>query len=326
MALVILALLAAVAGIALYRGQAESEQRRVLVDLDNIAQLKIRQATQWRDDRLSDAGMFGRGPLLWEALRERSPRLSERAEVGVTSYLTELITQYGYARCALVDPRGRAVASVSGRDRRVDNDLGEPLAQAFAARRPIMSDLVRSADSEQAYLLLVAPVYDGVAAGSGPLGALVLWADADDLLLNAVNWWPTASRSAETLLVRRDGESVLYLNRLRRAKDAAVKLRIPLSSTEVPSVRAVLGQRGAVRGLDYSGVRVLAALHEVPSTPWILITKVDESEALAQWQRRGKLLISLVALFVVALLGAAAGVQQIQSRYVSLARATDQLR
>ncbi|MBI5831502.1 MAG: PAS domain S-box protein, partial [Armatimonadetes bacterium] len=46
----------------------------------------------------------------------------------------------------------------------------------------------------------------------------------------------------------------------------------------------------------------------------------------AQWQRRGKLLISLVALFVVALLGAAAGVQQIQSRYVSLARATDQLR
>ena len=48
----------------------------------------------------------------------------------------------------------------------------------------------------------------------------------------------TASRTGETLLVRRDGNDVLFLNELRHPRDPAITLRIPLDRVNVPAVMA----------------------------------------------------------------------------------------
>jgi hypothetical protein len=66
--------------------------------------------------------------------------------------------------------------------------------------------------------------------------------------------WPVPRNSAETTLVRRDGDRVLYLNELRYQKDTALKLSIPLTRVEVPSVMAALGKEGMTSGMDYRGV------------------------------------------------------------------------
>jgi GGDEF domain-containing protein len=44
--------------------------------------------------------------------------------------------------------------------------------------------------------------------------------------------------SGETLLVRKDGDRVLFLNPLRHAGNAALKLSLPLSQGQAPAVMA----------------------------------------------------------------------------------------
>ena len=101
-----------------------------------------------------------------------------------------------------------------------------------------------------------------------------------------VQTWPTPSRTAETLLVRREGEETVFLNELRHRTNTALRLRFPLSRREIPGVRAALGEEGIMEGRDYRGVPVLAALRTIPRTPWCIVAKVDKEEVFAPLRAR----------------------------------------
>ena len=118
----------------------------------------------------------------------------------------------------------------------------------------------------------------------------------EQFLYPFVQSWPTPSRSAETLLVRRDGDDVLFLNKLRHRPDPALTLRIPLSRSDVPAVRAALGKTGAFEGRDNRGVEVLAEILPVPGSPWFMVAKVDADEILAEARYRGQFILLFTAL------------------------------
>jgi two-component system cell cycle sensor histidine kinase/response regulator CckA len=99
------------------------------------------------------------------------------------------------------------------------------------------------------------------------------------------------------LLVRRDGEEVLFLNELRHRKDTALKLRAPLARLDLPAVQAVLGREGIFRGRDYRGVETIAALRAVPGTSWFLVAKMDEAEAFEAWRLRSLLILAAILAF-----------------------------
>ena len=86
------------------------------------------------------------------------------------------------------------------------------------------------ADSpEDAHLGFNLPLRAG--AGSPVFGGLLLSIDPQDYLY-PIQTWPVPSRSGEVLLVRREGESVLYLSSLR--EPAAM----PRSACGLPSAGA----------------------------------------------------------------------------------------
>ncbi len=58
-------------------------------------------------------------------------------------------------------------------------------------------------------------------ASGRPLGVLAMRIAAATSLYPSIQRWPGPSRSSETLIVRRDGNDVLYLNALRFRSDAA---------------------------------------------------------------------------------------------------------
>ena len=161
-----------------------------------------------------------------------------------------------------------------------------------------------------------------------PVGVIVLRSNAQQFLYPLVQSWPTPSRSAETLLVRRDGDSGPFLNDLRYKKDAALRLRIPLSHKQVPAVLAVMGTKGVFRGKDYRGVDVLSALQGVPDSPWFIVAKVDAEEALATW-RFDSVLILVITGPLIALAAVATGLMWQRNgrmHYQSLAKAQAELR
>jgi PAS domain S-box-containing protein len=138
--------------------------------------------------------------------------------------------------------------------------------------------------------------------GSPIFGGLLLSIDPQDFLY-PLETWPVPSRSAEVILVRREGDSVLYLNSLRQQRDATLRLRIPLGRGEVAAVMAVQGRQGNVEAVDYRGVPVFAALRPVPGTSWFLIAKID-SEEVGEPVRRRFLLLGVTAVSLILTAGA----------------------
>ncbi len=134
---------------------------------------------------------------------------------------------------------------------------------------------------------------------------LALRISPQEYLYPLIKEWPTPSRTSETLIIRKDGNDALFLNDLKFHKDAALNLRIPLTSEDVPAVRAVLGQSGIVEGIDYRGVSVIADVRAVPDSPWFLVARMDMEEVYAPLKERLGFMILLIG---VLLAGAGASV------------------
>ncbi len=132
----------------------------------------------------------------------------------------------------------------------------------------------------------------------GPIEPRVLWLDIDPAvtLYPYLAWWPGVNTSAETLLVRRDGEDALFLNPLLYDRSAALVRRMSLTRRDVPAVRAVLGTSGIVYGHDYRGVPVVADVRPVAGANWFLVTRIDLSDASTPVRETTSLLAVLVAV------------------------------
>ncbi|WP_341676816.1 PAS domain S-box protein [Niveibacterium sp. SC-1] len=118
--------------------------------------------------------------------------------------------------------------------------------------------------------------------GERPLGVAYLRLPADSMLYPRVKSWPVPTRTAETYLVRRDGQNVRFVTPLRHVERAALNRVQPISSEHLPAARAARGEYGIITGgRDYRNIPVLAYAVPVAGTPWLMLAEIDEGEAYA---------------------------------------------
>ena len=182
---------------------------------------------------------------------------------------------YHYGDVLLAEAGGRVRLSLTGQTHPLHAEASHALAAALRERKPVLSDLHAGPNDLRPHVDVIAPFFASNEETAEPIAAVILQAHADDFLYPLIESWPVPSGSAETLLVRRDGDAVLFLNGLRHQENTALKLRIPLSQVDVPAVMAVLGKEGLTQGKDYRGVEVLSIIKAIPSSPWFMIAKVD---------------------------------------------------
>jgi signal transduction histidine kinase len=141
---------------------------------------------------------------------------------------------------------------------------------------------------------------------NSPLGYILMEIDPEVSVYPLIESWPTPSRTAETYIVRREGNDVVYLNDLRLQENTALIYRLPLSRPNLPAAMAVLGKQGIVEGIDYRGNAVLAALTKIPDTPWFMVAKVDQEEIYAPI-RKAALMITITFSLIIITLGTLIG-------------------
>ena len=169
-----------------------------------------------------------------------------------------------------------------------------------------MDDLIVHSGHNTPHLHIIAPLFAGEAGSGDPLGAVVFVINASPYLYPLIQSWPAPSDTAETLLVRRQGDQVLYLNDLRHRTGAALQLTVPVTQTGLPAVQAVLGATGVFYGVDYRGAAVISYVTPVPDSPWYVVAKIDEDEAFAALRARSAFITALVlALMGICGIGAA---------------------
>ena len=271
------------AGLKLLESQASRIQQGVEQHLLGVARLKSEQISNWRRERLSDAAVLqGNAPLMNSLRTWLLGENSMDSMDDVRDYLETLKRGYGYRDYLLVDRKYRVRRhSAEGGTTDLDFDLRSLVDEAWRSHQPALSDLALSETYPYPHLALVTPVFEG----DQPAGAILLLIDARQSLFPMLQSSTMPGRSSEALLVRREGDEVLFLSETRYHPDSALRLRFPLTRTEIPAVRAALGQTGALEGTDYRGVPVISVGMPVPGTNWLLGVKIDSAEVFAGGRR-----------------------------------------
>lgn len=276
---------------------AEAERQ-----LSAIAELKVSELVRWRKERMGDGEVLYNNPV-FSRLVKRGLRQPEdlEAKQQLRIWLEKILKGYEYSRVFFLDSEGIERLSVSSRIGLVAYPSSHA-SEVIHAGRVLFTDFHRHHPDGPIVLSVQIPVFDE-SGTSSPLGVCVLQIDPSVYLYPFIQNWPVPSDSAETLLIRREGNEAVFLNELRFKTNAALNLRISLASTNTPAVMVALGQNGVVQGVDYRGHPVLAALHAIPDSPWFIVARRDIAEVFAPVRER---LWQTVVMIGILLFGAAA--------------------
>lgn len=184
--------------------------------------------------------------------------------------------EHNYERIDIIDKNFNVIFSTGNKTTPVCADLKPAIAKAFFSNKIILSDLYEC--EEKVYLGSIVPLPSSKKPYGG--NVMLLATDPDKTIYKLVNFWPVKSRTSENLFVRRKGDHILFLNKLRFNSSKILSLKMPLSKKDLPAAQAVLGKKGVFVGKDYKGAKVLSFLNHVPGTSWYLVTKTDMSEIL----------------------------------------------
>jgi PAS domain S-box-containing protein len=301
----LLAIIIAAGGYLYYSHYQRNYQAEIGNQLSAIGQLKADQLASWRTERLGDATSLSLNntfaALVGRGLSAAGDPQAEKDLLAWLAIYREIYADYDEIR--LLGPDGATGLSVPSPAPPLPSAVTQHLPEVLESGRIAFVDFYLESSDRSVHLTILVPI-GGSQDGSHALGIVALRIDPTIYLYPLIARWPTPSSTAETLLVRRDGEDALFLNELKFMQDAALNLRIPLTSGDVPAVMAALGETGLVEGVDYRGVRVIADVRAVPDSPWFMVARMDLAEVYAPLQER---LWQTVAIVGLALLGTGAG-------------------
>ena len=291
--IVFLAIIAS--GFFFYQSQEQQIKDQVITDLTSISTLKANQIAAWREDRLYDARIISAGAFFSNGADHFMTYGDDESRENILSRFHEMNASLHYDNAMLVDPQGNVRLSLDPTITSINPSIKAQVNASLKHGDAVLTDFYRVPGTQDIRMNVIAPLYAKKGDPTNPVGAVVLTINPDDFLYPLIQSWPVPSRSAETLLVEREGDHVLFLNELRHQPNTALNLTIPVSQTDVPAVKVILGTTGAFVGEDYRGVDVISVLGPVSGSPWFMVAKVDAAEAYTSWRSRSVLIIVLVA-------------------------------
>ena len=231
-------------GIFSYRHYERDFRTRIEEELAAIAELKVAQIVEWRRERLVNANYFWHTPYVARrALNVLNEPTSPTNRQQFIAWIRLVLADGPYEQALLLDERlNVGLVYPKGTSEALSDVALRAAQQALRSRQVAVADLHRETADGPVYLSIIIPfvvrrestgekvqaVDKELAPGDRSAGLLVLQVNVQKELYPMIRRWPTPSRTAETLLVRRDGNDALFLNELKFQTNAALRLRIPL--------------------------------------------------------------------------------------------------
>jgi PAS domain S-box-containing protein len=265
-------------------------------ELTAIGKLKVDQIVSWREERLGDAKVLSSNQSFITDLKLHFSHESDSIDHNrVFKWLSVLNNTYKYHSIYVVDKNLKIRFSTFQNDSIDKNDLLF-FQNSIKSKQIIFTDLHKEGDGE-IRLNIVVPLF--LTNDKELVGVIVLRIDPTTFLFPLIQTWPTPSKTSETLILRKEGDHVLFLNELHHQKNTAHNLKIPLTRTEIPAVQAALGTTGIFEGNDYRGVRVISSLSGIPNTNWFMVAKVDKDEIFESINRQAFFIFSFVFILII---------------------------
>jgi len=287
-------------GLLYYKSQKSRLLDDKQLELSAIADLKVRQIAQWRNERIGDAVLIGENVpfvrYLSDQLRSES---GDSAGYEMADALKSLTSSLEYKNVVLIDSTGRTLGFYPVQDTLADVYLKSLLPELMRLRTGILTEIHRQDMMSSAHFELVVPLIRSWRNDSTAFGLLALRIDPHEVLFPLVRTWPVPSKTAESLLIRQEDDTVVYLNELRFKKNSELSTGKSVSEEKLPEAMAVRGTETTAEGIDYRGASVVAAMKKVPGSGWFMITKVDQSEVFLTLDKQITLIIIIIILFIL---------------------------
>ncbi|MGP1629057.1 MAG: diguanylate cyclase [Giesbergeria sp.] len=284
-----------------YEERKAEHRHRAERELQTIGRLQAQAVGEWRTSHFSDAHALTDDSLFAQAVARwrNAPAEHSEAAAFVAERLRILQEHANYSAVSFVSPEGVILLADGHAGAAVPQAERKALAQALAQATASAVEPRRDPFFAFPFFSLMAPIFDGERA----LGAVWLVVDVRTSLFSLLSPWPTGSITAESVLVQAQGRDALLLSPLRRHADIVAHQTVHATETASPVVQAVAGARGLLYGRDDRGVEVMAMVHAIAQSPWLLVSKIDVAEAIGNAAQQELLVLSLPVSFVLLLAG-----------------------
>ncbi len=285
-----------------YRHAQQAVELAAQERLSIVDQLKSAQLDIWQRQRLNDVAVITKNPLNDQYL---APFLEgpvpEAVRKTVQAWMDALLKDSAYRSIILLDNEGNARLAVGPADLNLDPQTRSHVRAAIDSGRSLFQLIHPARTPGRIHSGLYVPLRrQNAAAPPDYIGVMLLEFDPEDYLYPLIRSWPMHGRTAETILVQREGKEMLVLNTQKSGTNAGTMKRLLIDAFNSPAAMIARGQTGMVYGIDCRGVPVLAVLRRIPDSPWSLVTKVDYEEIIAPLRTRALVVVLLaVALLTV---------------------------
>lgn len=274
-------------------------------ELKAIADTKARRISSLKHTIEADARIYATGLIPAEIIQSLAYGKAGQDDLAEIKKRFQIIrTHIKYDNPLLVGTDGRVLVSLDTAYANIKAETKQLAERSLSLRKILFGNPYHSQKYRKTYLDVSVPVFD---ATDRPAAVLILCVDFEKTFCPIVQSRPMPGLNAEILLVKKDGNRVLFLNRPRHMPGSASSTAAFLSEkADTASASAANGRSGMFFGHDYRGAKVLADLRPVAGFPWFLVTKADSDGILAGFRKQG-ILVALLTLILILLSGACAG-------------------
>ena len=296
----LLVLVVPLIGYSLLHLRTPVEEVETMDNLAIVARSKATQIERWMDERQADGRVLVQpGSAFVDSvdrlLRQQNADGNTRAYIEMR--LDTLRNHYHYESVLLIG-RDSGTLAATGGYAGIAPDVRAAAAAALASGEVTRTELYR-VDDGRIFIDWLATVRSPQAPHD-IIALALLRMSPEQFLYPLIRTWPGVSDTAESMLVRRDGDEVLYLSELKHVEGTALTLRLPMQQAALPAATALASAvPGIMRGDDYLGHDVLSAYHPVAGTDWRIVSKINRDEVLAPLWRMTLLVTGVAFVFVI---------------------------
>ncbi|MCK6614323.1 MAG: PAS domain S-box protein [Ignavibacteriaceae bacterium] len=281
-----------------YRQVTFTFQQQKSEELRSVAGLKTGQLVNWRKERTFDAYVFSSSSMTASLISEYIQKPAPAVTAEINLRMSRLFSNTEYISVFFTDSTGSPFLAIPDTPAVMDSYAKEIIKESFQKKEIIHTDFYFCSIHQQIHYDVIAPVKK---SDDAVFAVMVFRIDPYQYLYPYIQTWPGKSRTAETLLIRKERDSVVFLNEVRHLRNTALQMYIPFSRNDVAAIKAVKGYTGFLESDDYRGKAVLAYLGSVPGTDWFFVAKIDKDELYQEitfitWLAAGFIVFMLLAI------------------------------
>ena len=271
------------------------------IEISSIAELKVQQISEFRERRLHNAQLFHKNQTFIENVKKYIHDRDSKSEKEIKDWLNPIFKNHFYNDIIIIDPKTRENIFAFRKSHLEFPALADSVdLNCLHADSIRFGDLTLNQAEDSVWLSILVPLILRKEGSSEKIAVLKFLLDPHQKLYEVMQSMPNSGRTGEVLVVRREGNDVLYLNELRFKKNAALKLRIPITTKDLPAAKALLSDENISEGIDYRGVKVLAISRLIPGTDWSVVVKFDIDEIYSELKTLGILIFGMVLILMIA--------------------------